>query len=262
MWSRTDVDFIQSQDVPWEPVPEGAFGSGGARRVLSRDPEDGAMTAIMTVGHRQKGILLSAADVYVLAGTGTVNDRRVAAGQYLFLPSESFVDLRPVTDTIVLYVGTFGAPVLRPGEGQTNGRDIRHVALERISWTTPEWRADQRAEPGIMVKPIRQDALGLAFVVAMLPGWRSELEEVHPIYEESFRLLGDFMMGPRGVIRAGGYFFRSPGITHGPLYTRTGTMSLIRTSGPITTEYREPAPEHRWEELAARAYADFPFPLT
>jgi hypothetical protein len=90
----------------------------------------------------------------------------------------------------------------------------------------------------------------------MMPGWKSSLEESHPVYEESFKVFGDVLMGSRGVIRAGGYFFRSPDVFHGPLYSRGGTMSFIRSDAAPTTEYRQPGPGATWDELSAHAYVD------
>jgi hypothetical protein len=72
----------------------------------------------------------------------------------------------------------------------------------------------------------------------------------------SYKIYGDVLMGARGVMREGSYFFRSPGVFHGPLYSRGGTMSFIRSDAAITTEYRDPAPGGAWDELARQAYVD------
>ena len=109
-------------------------------------------------------------------------------------------------------------------------------------------------EPGAMVKELRRSDEVYIYLAAMLPGWRSELEESHPVYEESFKIYGDVLMGSRGVMREGAYFFRAPDVFHGPLYSRTGTMSFIRSDAATTTTYREPAVGGTWAELARDAY--------
>jgi hypothetical protein len=107
-----------------------------------------------------------------------------------------------------------------------------------------------------MLKTLRHDDRAYIYLAAMMPGWRSESEEAHPVYEESYKIYGDVLMGARGVMREGSYFFRSPGVFHGPLYSRGGTMSFIRSDATTTTEYRDPAPGGAWDELARQAYVD------
>mgnify|MGYP006160460299 CR=1 FL=1 len=48
---------------------------------------------------------------------------------------------------------------------------------------------------------------------------------------------GYLLLGRRGVVRPGGYFFRSPGSWHGPLYSHTGNVSLIRKNALGSTTY-------------------------
>ena len=99
------------------------------------------------------------------------------------------------------------------------------------------------AEPGVAVKTLRNADGAFIYLAAMMPGWKCTSEESHPVYEESFKVYGDVLMGARGVIRQHGYFYRSPGVFHGPLYSRGGTMSFIRSDGPRapSTGSRRPA---------------------
>lgn len=254
MWDRPDIDFIQTQDLPWQAVEPGCFGAkgGGLKRLLSSDTSTGAETAIHRLADRQIGTLESAVDLYVLRGHAQLNGDPLLAGDYAYLPAGLAVDLVPSVVGLALYCGFWGPP----GLGDTAGEDgpVLRVTPDRQPWVPAEWSGDTPLEPGVMVKRLRQADDALMYMAGMLPGWKCEMEEAHPVYEESFKLHGDILMGPRGVIRAGGYFFRSPEVFHGPLYSREGTISLIRSNGPTTTVYREPSEERRWDQLAVDAY--------
>lgn len=255
MWNRPDVDFVHSPELPWERPNEGEFGivGGGRKRVLSSDPADGAETAVHRVIDPQRGVLGADADLYVLAGGGTVNGRPIEVNHYVHVPAGTALDLRPGVRGLVLYCGFWSTPAFAPGDGPAA---VTVVDAERLDWTPATWSGEVDLRPGAMLKALRTDDRAYVYLAAMLPGWRSEAEEAHPVYEESFKIYGDVLMGARGVMREGSYFFRSPGVYHGPLYSRGGTMSFIRSDAATTTDYREPAPGGAWDELARQAYVD------
>lgn len=254
MWNRSDVDFIQTQDVPWEAIDEGAFGflGGGRAQRLSRDHTDGAETTLTRVNDRQRGVLSSAVDLFVYRGEGTLNGEELHTGDYVYIPAGTDIDLVPSVRGLTLYCGFWGPPTLAPSAGSV--RPLGITRPERLSWVPAGWSGDVQLEPGAMVKLLRESDDAYIYLAAMLPGWRSEHEESHPVYEESFKIYGDVLMGARGVMWEGAYFYRAPDVFHGPLYSRTGTMSFIRSDAGTTTTYREVAPGGSWEELARHAY--------
>ncbi|MFC4852201.1 DUF4437 domain-containing protein [Actinophytocola glycyrrhizae] len=256
MWNRSDVDFVDSADVPWERPAEGEFGvaGGGRRRVLSRDPGDGAATAVQRVIDAQRGVLAAEADIYVLSGGGVLNGEPIAVNDYVHVAAGAEVDLVPGVRGLVLYCGFWAPPAFGPGAGDRGGVAVTHT--ERLQWTPATWSGEVELRPGAMLKTLRRDDRAYIYLAAMMPGWRSESEEAHPVYEESYKIYGDVLMGARGVMREGSYFFRSPGVFHGPLYSRGGTMSFIRSDAATTTEYRDPPPGGAWDELARQAYVD------
>ncbi|MGH3274003.1 MAG: DUF4437 domain-containing protein [Streptosporangiaceae bacterium] len=258
MWNRADVDFIQSQDVPSVWAEEGAFGSGagGSRRLLSRDPAHGAETAIYRVATRQSGVLASDLDIYVLQGEAVLNGEILRAGGYAYVPAGARLDLSPSVVGLSLYCGFWGPPTWQavPGTGTGAGLQLTTVQPETLSWTPAAWGGGTKLEPGAMTKLLRDDDRAFIYLAAMLPGWHCDMAEAHPVYEESFKVYGDTLMGSRGVMRPGAYFFRSPDVFHGPLYSRAGTMSFIRSDGRTSTQYREPEPGCTWQELSHRAY--------
>ncbi|GAB1513306.1 DUF4437 domain-containing protein [Actinophytocola sp. KF-1] len=256
MWNRSDVDFIDSADVPWERPAEGEFGflGGGRKRVLSRDLTDGAETAVQRVVDPQRGVLAAEADIYVLSGGGVLNGEPIEVNDYVHVAAGAELDLVPGVRGLVLYCGFWAPPAFGPGDGERNAVTVTHT--ERLQWTPATWSGEVELRPGAMLKTLRKDDRAYIYLAAMMPGWRSESEEAHPVYEESYKIYGDVLMGARGVMREGSYFFRSPGIFHGPLYSRGGTMSFIRSDATTTTEYRDPAPGGAWDELARQAYVD------
>jgi hypothetical protein len=256
MWKRSDVDFVDSADVPWERPADGEFGhaGGGRKRVLSRDLEDGAETAVQRVVDPQRGVLGAEADLYVLSGGGVLNGELIEVGDYVHIAAGTRVDLVPGIRGLVLYSGFWATPAFNPGDGDLGAVSVTHTEL--LEWTPATWSGEVRLAPGAMLKTLRHDDRAYIYLAAMMPGWRSESEEAHPVYEESYKIYGDVLMGARGVMREGSYFFRSPGVFHGPLYSRGGTMSFIRSDATTTTEYRDPAPGGAWDELARQAYVD------
>lgn len=256
MWNRSDVDFIDSAQVPWERPADGEFGfaGGGRRRLLSRDPADGAETVVARVVDPQRGVLAAEADIYVLSGGGVCNGEPIGVNDYVHVAAGARVDLVPGVRGLVLYAGFWATPTFGPGDGDQGAVSVTHT--ERLEWTPATWSGEVALAAGAMLKTLREDDRAYIYLAAMMPGWRSESEEAHPVYEESYKVYGDVLMGSRGVMREGSYFFRSPGVFHGPLYSRGGTMSFIRSDATTTTEYRDPPPGGAWDELARQAYVD------
>ncbi|MCS7475702.1 DUF4437 domain-containing protein [Umezawaea endophytica] len=255
MWDRSDVDFIQSSEVPWLAVADGEFGaaSGGRKRLLSRDPGDGAETSVVRLVDRHRGVFASEVDLFVLSGSGTLDGNPLEVNDYVHVLAGTAVDLVAGPRGLVLYCGFWGPPAFGAGEG---GEQATVTRTELLKWKPAEWSGDVKLDPGAMAKPLREDDRAFIYLAGMMPGWRSEAEEAHPVYEESFKIYGDVLMGARGVMREGAYFFRSPDVFHGPLYSRGGTMSFIRSDKATTTEYRDPPAGGAWDELARQAYAD------
>ena len=66
-------------------------------------------------------------------------------------------------------------------------------------------------------------------------------QEIHPVVEEAYVIAGA-LCGPHGTMNPGAYFWRPPGIAHGPFGSRTGSLSLIRfVGGRHVNEWTETA---------------------
>ncbi len=256
MWDRDDVDFVQSQDVPTTWAEPGTFGhkGGGLRQVLSHSRSSGAETYLLRVADQQQGVLESEVDLYVVSGEGTLDGAPLLTGDYVHVPAGSALDLRPSVAGLVLYCGFWGPS--RWSDGPAGDGAVTHLRPEDMPWEPAGWSGERALEPGVAVKTLRRADGAFIYLAAMMPGWKCTSEESHPVYEESFKVHGDVLMGARGVIRQHGYFYRSPGVFHGPLYSRGGTMSFIRSDGPTSTEYREPPAGGTWDVLARRAHGE------
>ncbi len=260
MWNQKDFDFTQTQDLACAFVEHVSFAAGELRRLLSTDPSDGACTGVYRIRNRHQGRLACAADIYVLEGNGTLNSFPFSPHHYFHVPAGSSIDLVPGARRTTAYIGFFAEPTFETGIFDEEA-EINHADVEAMPWRKAEWADDDDLDPGVAVKWLRRDQTSEMFLTAMQPGWRSEPEEAHAeIYEESFRLAGDLLQGARGVMHAGAYSYRSPDIWHAPLYTRNGTMSVIRSGAPITTVFRDPDPGRRWFELVDAAYGSIPSP--
>lgn len=240
MWNRQDVDFISAQDLAWESIPAGLFGSqhgGGLRKALSIDHEDGARTDLIAITNPEVGVLSVKTDFFVLSGMGRINGETYRPNTYIHAEAGSRMEWVPGPGRTVLYTGPFGRPDFEGGDG-AGVVTIQHES--RDEWVAMGWRGAEHQPDDVRIRWLRQDDDGIVFIVGMLAGYTAPLEEVHPVYEESFKIAGDLMLGRRGVVKPGGYFFRSPGTWHGPLYSRTGNMSIIRKNGFGSTDYRDP----------------------
>jgi hypothetical protein len=126
-------------------------------------------------------------------------------------------------------------------------QDAKRDGILCINTTEMEWQ--EGTTPALRFKPLREDPVthDQTFLVGALPFWRENRAEVHPTVEEAFALHGEVLLGERGVMGPGGYFWRPPFVPHGPLLSKTGGLWLFRTKGGgLEIEYSEPP---QWEKL-------------
>jgi hypothetical protein len=92
------------------------------------------------------------------------------------------------------------------------------------------------AHLGISRKDLRRDPeTGERTFLSMVlphsePPGREGPQESHPVVEEAYLISGS-LTGPQGTMEPGAYFWRPPGIAHGPFGTRWGCVNLIRFVG-------------------------------
>ncbi len=246
--ARPHIEFIESDKLAWQPFP--LWNDGGVTaRILSEDDETGGCSLVLNFPANwqrdYQGYNLAAEEIFILNGDFTIDDTAYAASCYTYIPAGML--------THKASAGPNGCTILamydvRPRfiASQTPLPEVKadqyinFYNTVEMPWRGPHGDGEQPSEFGIMVKILREDpeTHATSWMMGILPGWRENRKEVHPVVEESFKLTGDMLLGPRGLMTPGSYFWRPPGVEHGPLYTATGTMSFCRSSGKLSTLYQ------------------------
>jgi hypothetical protein len=244
---RPHIEFIQSFDVELQQVAAGVF-AGTAERLLSEDPDTGASTTVLAipggwsseVGGGDRPI-----ELFVLRGELDLADRPFAAGCYAYMAAGG-ASHRLATKS--------GADVLAMVDDPAPPSDEPLLIADtgELRWATSSLAA---VPPGLVNKRLRQDPQSgeRTWVAACPPEWMEERAEIHPTVEEALMLTGDLLLGTRGAMTPGCYFWRPPMVPHGPMYTRRGAQFFFRTKGGTLEVEYETVPE--WDRLVG-AYRD------
>jgi quercetin dioxygenase-like cupin family protein len=242
--ARPHVEFIQSQNVAWQPAATCGLVRDARLKLYNADPDSGAFTALIEYAaggrsprpfHRTHG-----EELYVLRGDLTVNGHRLGRHHYAYLPAgcvrEEFAS---DGGALVLTFCNGGHADLDPSRSPPTpvaGDDpLKFVDVERMPWD------GSTLDPKIVHlrlsrKILREAADGSCrtYMLAGLPHGRpldgAIQTETHPHDEEMFLISGD-MDSPQGVMRAGAYFYRPKGIAHGPHFSEHGFMMFMRNPG-------------------------------
>jgi hypothetical protein len=210
---------------------------------LSQDRGNGAATALVLLdagwNSDAHGYLDAAEELLVLEGDVEFDGRLFRQDCYAYLPAGTL--RRGIsTDCGALLIVFFdreprwhaGAPA--PGEFDTTGGVAYRDAFE-MQWEH-EGMDPAYGDAGLRWKLLRGGP-GQSVMTMLLstpphlhpPAWRGP-QERHDCVEEMFLISGDFLSNV-GIMRQGAYFWRPPGIAHGPYGARSGNLALIRTLG-------------------------------
>lgn len=273
---RAHVEFIQSQALPWGPSPWPHL-AGCHVKLLSRDAATGAASALvrfpMEWAARAAGALSAGQEFLVLEGALDVNGRRYEQDCYAALPAGyPYRSCQSPAGAIAL--AFFDAePHFEAGAGAGDtpppSGTVEFLDAYRMRWSA-SGMDPAYGEVGLRWKLLRGDPAGDGASMLVCapphlhpPAW-SGPQEVHDCCEEMYLLSGDYQSNV-GHMYGGAYFWRPPGIAHGPYGTRGGNLALIRTLGaPLVNHWtsheitigREPAyrpslPESMRSQLGA-----------
>ncbi|GIU82802.1 MAG: DUF4437 domain-containing protein [Acidobacteria bacterium] len=261
MWNRKHIEFIWFDDVKYEPFQIPGFPEGLKLKILSIDETDGALSGILSIpaGWRFDEDFVSDAqeELFVLSGDLEIAGEKLTEQFYSFRPAGAAhgrIRSEKGCEVIVMWDKKFNAHLGVKGPKS----DIKTIDTMQMYWK-PNFAEGPAA--GISVKLLHEDKStgGATFIVGILPNWREDRAEHHPCVEESFKLFGDMnlntLLGNKLLMGENSYFFRPPFIKHGPMFTKKGTMSLIRTSSTLINRYCpiEEDPEyHAWLANGAR----------
>ena len=250
--ARPHIEFIQSSEVTPEPASSGPL-TGVPRRMLSADPDSGAHTALYQFPKGFNGDLAarSPLELFGLRGALRVAGQTMGPGCYAYVPSGASgarIEVDEDADVLVMVEPE------RPPEAETA---ITVIDQRAIAWHMPDENPNRAL--GIVIKLLREDPQthDWTWISAVVPGWLSHRAEVHPTIEECLMLRGDILLGDRGVMHAGSYFWRPGMVEHGPMYSRDGAMFFFRTKGGRLSTTWVPVPG--WEQAVETYAAGTPF---
>lgn len=246
---RPHVEFVQSQRLPWERGRLAALRGALATKLLSRDPLDGACSLLVEypAGFACAGGALGADDeLLVLEGALEIDGQRYGELAYAHLPAGYAARewASPQGAVVLEFFSAEPAWLMSPVAHDPR-RLVRHLDGFAVPYTGnfhPEF------PPGagrklLYCDPLTQDT---SWLLGTLPMRWAERSEVHPVVEEMYLLAGE-VHGDRGVMRPGAYFWRPPGVAHGPYGTQTGNLYFFRTrGGGLSTTYVDAARPFHW----------------
>lgn len=240
---RPHTEFIHAQDLPWQKnqLP-GPFADLDCR-ILSIDRSHGDCSVILRYppGWRRRGPehLAAAHELFVLEGALEISGTTYGLDNYAYLPAGTTHRDWGSKDGAVVLTFFDAAPKATAGEGKPlanpDAPAVPRIDLHEVPWSS------EGIDPDVMFLRLAKKMLrynpktGDATFVLECGGhthpkdWR-ERQLRHPCVEEMFLLSGD-IVGERGVMVAGAYFWRPPELWHGPFGSRGGNQCLIRFVG-------------------------------
>jgi hypothetical protein len=236
--ARPHIEFIPSQVIPFRQGLPGGLRPAVACRILSLDENTGAMSTVLRYPPSWRDVgptaLTVDEELFVLEGRLLVNGRVYGKHAYGHLPA-GYVRTDASTEggAVVL---TFFSGVPAEGTAAVDPRrvvealDTRRLAGQtgkRSHMNSGDWDPSGTLHKTLFHDPVTGDR---TWLIGLMPMWSSAKTETHPVVEEEFAILGDICF-PMGVMQAGGYFWRPPGIEHGPFATWGGTLHLCRAKG-------------------------------
>jgi hypothetical protein len=231
-------------------VPAGTFAALECR-LLSEDDETGACTALVSVPRGWSGDLGGQdrrIEMLCLRGALELDGHPFCDGWYADVPAWATPSAAAAPeDALVLLMVEDSVPC-----GAAAAIGVIDTHERRLELPGPNVPA------GLAIKRLRVDeARGdWTWIGAGAPGYLEDRAEIHPTVEEAFVLRGDVLLGERGEMGPGDYFWRPPNVRHGPIYCRSGRLIFFRTKGGgLTTTYEEVP---GWREVVAAYRAKEP----
>lgn len=243
--ARDFVEYVQSQRIDWTPgVPGNGTVAGVEHKLLSVDGESGAATALVRFeaggGGAICGTLAHDEAYLVLGGTLEVDDVVYRHLAYAHLPVGHTIRRRVAgpRGAVVITFYSAAPDYGRAGDGGGDpARLVTHVDPYESRWEAirKEGMPPGVRRLGLFDDPATGDQTWLLGAAPIRSGTRAHR---HGEVEEMFLVEGT-EVSPVGRMEAGAYFWRPPGVFHGPFGTPLpGKLELFRSiGGPLTTEY-------------------------
>jgi quercetin dioxygenase-like cupin family protein len=238
--ARPHIEFVQVQNVGWTYLADGR-----AERVLNADPDTGAETVMLRylAGYRAGAETHQRAEeFFVLDGAVEIDGVIRGRHSYGFLPRGSGLGTRRSQWGAVLLVFRHGCddPDSAAGTAEPVSLDAAAMPWD-VSTYDPKLAHLRLARKVLRLGP---NDSGRTFLLTGMPHGVPEVDrlpaETHDHAEEMFMISGE-MWAPEGPMRPGAYFYRPPGILHGPHVSETGFLQIMRSPGAnrIVTHWSE-----------------------
>lgn len=243
MLERGHIEFVQAQMLPWRRIGPGLARPDVEYKLLSRDPADGACSVLMRYppGWSREGPehILADEEFYVLDGSLEIDGRDYPADSYAYLPAgwTRQAMASPNGCVILAFYDREPALIGHAGDGSAENslRAIKHIDAAAMPWdlslNDPNLRHLGIGRKNLRTDPVTGERAFLSLILPQaVPPGNEGPQEIHPVVEEAY-VIGGSLTGPHGTMYPGAYFWRPPGIAHGPFGARWGAVSLIRFVG-------------------------------
>lgn len=243
MWDRKHVEFVWFDEIEAKPLGIDGLPDGLSLKTLSIDESDGALSGILQIpaGWEVNVDFTSDApeQIFVLSGDLQIGEHKLTEQFYSYRPAgSSHGRMRSETGCklIVMWDKEFSVNF------DEKGSDENIIINDTVN-TYWEPTIAEGPAAGILVKRLREvvETGEMTILIGIMPNWFEPRPEHHPCVEESFKIFGDMNLnlnlGDELLMGENSYFYRPPWIKHGPLFTKKGTMSLIRISSTLINRY-------------------------
>jgi hypothetical protein len=266
--ARPHIEFFQSQALAWESGSGVGWYQDVQRKLLSRDEGTGATSALLCYppgwSRTHSEYLAADEEFFVLDGTLTINGRDYTEQCYGHLP-EGFVRQSGSSEEGAVVLTFLSAePATHAGAAPEGLYDPKRL-VEYVNALETELSTDVSVLGVELTDEIEDGFSGFAHVLfredpythdqtwmlAARPLWKGGVIEIHPVVEEMYLVAGD-LATDRGLMMPGAYFWRPPGLAHGPFGSKTGNLLFFRTvGGPLSTEFQPGDEVFSWEPAHA-----------
>lgn len=234
--ARPHTEFLQAQWLPWDATPLLAHLKGVSHRVLSRDAQTGALTALLRfpagwVAHDAPPCALDE-ELYTLSGAVSVNGVFLPDDFYARLPA-GFPRHRMTApqETVALAFYTPGKAV---PDDFDHDRWVPRTDVYLSIWPAaePQHGLDLAAHHArARVLATEPDSGAQTMAVGWPPVWYAATAETQTVDAEYYLLAGECMLDGRGTMKPGAYIWRPAGTTRPPMAARTASVFLVRSHG-------------------------------
>jgi quercetin dioxygenase-like cupin family protein len=239
--ARPHIEFVHAQQAAWTRRADGA-----EEKVLNADPASDEATEIIRYppgfAAPANPDHAGAEEFFVLDGAIEIDGEPRRTHGYGFLPQGSGLGRRQSTHGAVLLVFRHAAGDANAVVGTAEAIALDTMAMPwDVSTYDPKLAHLRLARKVLRLGP---NDSGRTFLLTGMahgvPSAETLPAETHDHAEEMFMLQGA-MWAPEGRMGAGAYFYRPPGIVHGPHVSETGFLQIMRSPGAnqIVTHWSE-----------------------